>query len=91
MLSVSGTRGEEGKTWVKRMAGVVCCGQCSLSGGSVDEGWQFGSAGTSCFRRYVIDFQELVSIGEGEHGEIAGGTAHGMGSIILIEEAGGGI
>lgn len=27
--------------------------------------------------RYVHDFQELVSIGEAEHGEIAGGAAQG--------------
>ena len=41
-----------------------------MSGDSVSEGWQVGSGEASYFRRYVSDFQRLVSVGEGDHGEI---------------------
>ena len=33
-----------------------------------------GSGEANYFGRYVSDFQGLVSVGEGEHGEIAGGA-----------------
>lgn len=40
----------------------MCFGQCSASCGSVKEGWQVGGGEANYFRRYIGDFQELVSI-----------------------------
>lgn len=88
-MSVSAARGEEGETWVEGVAAVVCYGQCSASGGSVSEGWQVGSGKANYFRRYVSEFQELVSIGEGEHGEIAGGAVQEDGfnnTLVQMEQ-----
>ena len=70
---------EEGEVWVEGVAGIVRYGQCSASGASVNEVWQVGSGEANYFRRYVSDFPELVSIGEGEHGEIAGGAVQEVG------------
>ena len=48
-LSVSVARGEEGVAWVDGVAEVMCYGQCSASGGSVNEGWQFGRGEANYF------------------------------------------
>lgn len=52
-------RREESEAWVERVVEVVC-GQCSVSGGSVNEGWQDGDA--KYLRKYIGDFQELDSV-----------------------------
>lgn len=59
--------------WV---AAVVCSGQCSASGNSVSEGWQVWREETNYVRGFVCDFQEVVSISEGEQYRT-------MGSVIL--------
>lgn len=64
----------EGEGCIEEVAGVTCYGQCSASGGSVNGGWQVGSGDINHFINYASDFQELVSIGKCEHGEIAVGA-----------------
>ena len=61
-------------THIEGVAEVVCYGQCSGSGGCVNEGWQVGSWEHNYCRGYDGDFQQLDSIGEDEHGEMTGGT-----------------
>lgn len=60
-LSVSAGGGSRVKHWLRVVAGVICCGQSSASGGSINEGWHVGSGNTNYFRRYVSDFRELAS------------------------------
>ena len=59
-----------------------------MSGDSVSEGWQVGRGEASYFRRYVSDFQRLVSVGEGDHGEIAGGAVQegGFNNTLVQKE-----
>lgn len=52
---VSGARKYEGETWVEWLVGVMCYGQHSASGCSVNEGLQVWSGKANYFRRYLSD------------------------------------
>lgn len=73
-FSVSDVRGEECETWILVVAGVMCCGPCFVSVGSVDGGWKTKGGRAHYSEACVNDSYKLLCSVDREHGEVTDGA-----------------